>query len=290
MVADAASPDPLRLGRDSVFYRVGSRWPVIGLLAGVPALIRQVLHPAIGIAVHDHSTLKTRPVDRLRRTAQYVVGTAHADDATALALVERTSKRHVPVRGVDPLTGTPFSADDPELQVYVHVTEMAAFLDAYKFLGGTLSGEDEDHYWAELAPIGALLGAPVAEVPASAASASEFLATMEPQLRVTPEGRDLIDFLLAPRGTRLLTALRPVMPLNRRATAAMLPDSIREMAGLPASKRLDAAVRGILRAGVKMTGPLSTAITWKLVGAEGKASFDSTPERTVARGPALPAP
>jgi uncharacterized protein (DUF2236 family) len=285
-----ATVRPLRLGKDSVAYRVLASNPIAGLLAGVPALSMQVLHPSIGAGVYDHSTLKKRPISRLQRTAEYVAGTGAASDEEALKLIRRTNNRHKPVKGTDPVTRSPFSADDPDLQIYVHVTEMGALLEAAKFVGVKVSPADEDRYWAEVAPIGAYLGAPLHDVPTTAAEASAVIERMLPRLAATEQGLDTIRFLLAPTGSRLFTALRPLMPLNKLVAAAMLPLQVRELLGLPTSRRVDRAVRRAVRMLMAVTRPFFTWLTFRLVGERAKRYYDEFPELTTPRAFTLPLP
>lgn len=284
------STQPLRLGKDAVLYRVAVAQPHVGLLAGVPALVLQTLHPAIGGAVYDHSTLKQSPINRLQRTADYVFATAFGDDEEARALIERVHKRHAPVRGTNSVTGEAFTADDSDLQVYVHVTEMWAFLEAYRFLGGKLTPDEQDRYWAELQPIGAMLGATVEHVPATAAEAQAVLDAMRPHLHPTPQGLDTIEFLLAPTGHPVLTALKPLMPVNRRATAAMLPRSIRALAGLPTSAAGDRAIRVLARVANTLAGPLLKRLAWRLGGKDTRRMMLAAPEHTTRRNFTLPLP
>jgi uncharacterized protein (DUF2236 family) len=283
-------PQPLRLGKDSVAYKVLIKNPVAPLLAGVPALALQVLHPSIGAGVYDHSTLKKRPINRLQRTAEYVAGTGLAEDDEALALVRRVNNRHKPVKGIDPVTGEAFSADDGELQIYVHVTEMGMILDAARFLGAKITPEEADRYWAEVAPVGAYLGAPPLEVPVTAKQAADVIARMEPKLEATPQGMDILAFLLKPTGSKLFTALRPLMPLNKLVAAALLPDSVRVLAGLPTSRRVDRLVRAAVRTVTTIGRPALTLLTFHLVGRRATNYYENVPERTTPRGFQLPLP
>jgi uncharacterized protein (DUF2236 family) len=281
---------PMRLGKDSVVYNVLNHQPVAGLLAGVPALSLQVLHPSIGGGVYAHSTLKQRPINRLARTAQYVAGTAAGSDEDAVALIERTNRRHKPVKGNDPKTGSPFSADDPDLQVYVHTTEFWAILEAAKFVGLKVTREEEDRYWTELQPIGAYLGARVELVPATKAQALAVIEGMGPKLAQTDEGKDVIAFLLRPTGSLLFTVTKPLLFLNRWATAAMLPPDITEMIGLTVRPRRDHFTRGLLRAIMAVGGPFFTWLTFKLTGPEVKRYYREFPEHTTTRSFTLPLP
>src|SRR5205807_966487 len=80
--------------------------------------------------------------------------------ATAMEAVRRVKRRHASVRGTDPVTGREYSADDPDTQVWVHITEWHSFLAAYRVFAGGLSPDDEDRYIREGTIIGSLLGTP----------------------------------------------------------------------------------------------------------------------------------
>src|SRR5437764_10898097 len=104
------------LGPDSVAWRVLDH--PAALIGGLRALIVQSLHPLAMAGVAQHSDYRRRPLERLRRTAYYVGATAMGDSATALAAAQRVKRVHAKVRGTDPVTGRPDSAEDAEAQVW----------------------------------------------------------------------------------------------------------------------------------------------------------------------------
>src|SRR3546814_5290853 len=67
---------------------------------------------------------------RLRRTAQFISGTTYGSREQALALISRVKAIHDHVHGQLP-DGTPYSAHDPDLLTWVHVTEVTSFLHSY---------------------------------------------------------------------------------------------------------------------------------------------------------------
>src|SRR3954463_1721241 len=90
------------------------------LIGGLRALVIQSLHPLAMAGVAQHSDYRNRALDRLRRTAAYVAAGVFGDTGTAEAAGARVRRLHARVRGIDPVTGCPYSADDPETQVWVH--------------------------------------------------------------------------------------------------------------------------------------------------------------------------
>src|SRR4051812_8940819 len=118
------------LGPDAVAWRVvGHPGALIG---GLRSLILQALHPLAMAGVDQHSDYTQRPLGRLQRTTYYVAATAYGDKETAARAVEQVRKRHNKVKGVDPVTGKRYSADDPDTQLWVHSTEWHSFLAAYR--------------------------------------------------------------------------------------------------------------------------------------------------------------
>src|SRR5436190_872880 len=148
---------------DSVAWRVLDH--PSALIGGLRALIVQSLHPLAMAGVAQHSDYQRRPLERLRRTAYYVGATAMGDMETALAAAERVKRVHARVRGIDPVTGRQYSAEDPETQVWVHTVEWHSFLAAYDVFGQKLTAAERDRYMHEGVRIAALLGTPEEMVP-----------------------------------------------------------------------------------------------------------------------------
>jgi uncharacterized protein (DUF2236 family) len=221
-------------------------WRVVGhrasLVGGLRSLIIQSLHPLAMAGVADFSDYRSRPLKRLQRTSRYVAATTFGTTEQAheaAALVRRMHKR---VRGVDPVTGGAYSADDPDTQVWVHTVEVHSFLAAYRAFGGSLSHEEADRYFAENVPVAELLGTPRELVPASVAEVREYFASVRPELRMSPAARDAIHFVLhPPLGNRDLLAYQLPLRMLSNAALALVPRDLRELAGVDRSPAIDAA-------------------------------------------------
>ena len=220
-------------------------WRVIGhpgaLIGGLRSLILQSLHPHAMAGVDQHSDYAHRPLDRLQRTTYYVAATAYGDRETAARAAEHVRLRHRKVKGVDPVTGQRYSAEDPETQLWVHGTEWHSFLAAYRVFGPSLSPAEEDRYFAEGAIIGSLLGTPREMVPASAAEMRAFFDRVQPQLCVSEAARAAIDFVANPRPTRDILPYYLPLRVYGSAAVALVPGEIRQIAGLERSRSADAA-------------------------------------------------
>ena len=121
--------DNALFSRDSVAWRVNGDVTSM-MVGGVTALLLQMLHPAVLAGVWDHSNFRTDMLGRLRRTARFIAVTGYADREEALAAIAQVRAVHDRIGGTLP-DGTPFSANDPELLAWVHVSEMVSFLDAW---------------------------------------------------------------------------------------------------------------------------------------------------------------
>ena len=233
------------LGPDSV------AWKVIGhpvsIVGGLRSLILQALHPLAMAGVAQHSDYRRRPLDRLRRTSHYVAATTFGDRATAEAAAARVKRVHARVRGVDPVTGSPYSASDPETQLWVHCVEWHSFLAAYRaYATSRLTADEEDRYIAEGAPIAALLDVPEHTVPRTVEEMRAYFADVRPQLCVSRSTRDAIGFVLNPPLTRELLPLQVPIRVTAAAAVAIMPRDLRRLAGIGQPRLVD----GLLRATV----------------------------------------
>jgi uncharacterized protein (DUF2236 family) len=183
--------DPGLFAPDSVTWRVHADFP--GMLSGgLCALMLQTLHPAALAGVWDHSNFRTDLVGRLRRTTDFVAGTTYAPRAEAERLVARVRRIHAKVRGHTE-TGEPYSADDPELLTWVHVSEAYGFLRGYRRYAGALSAAEADGYYDESRRVAEALGA--REVPRSEREVEAYFARVRPRLAFTERSRTVLAIL-----------------------------------------------------------------------------------------------
>jgi uncharacterized protein (DUF2236 family) len=233
------------LGPESVAWRVIGH--PVSIVGGVRSLIVQALHPLAMAGVAQHSDYRRRPLDRLRRTSHYVAVTTFGDRAMAEAAAARVRRIHRRVRGVDPVTGKPYSADDPDTQLWVHCVEWHSFLAAYRaYATSRLTPEDEDRYIAEGAPIAALLGVPEETVPTTVEEMRSYFDAVRAELCVSESTRDAIDFVLNPPLTRELLPLQVPIRVTAAAAVAIVPRDLRRLAGIGQPRLVD----GLLRAAV----------------------------------------
>jgi len=184
--------DPGLFGPDSATWRVHSDFP--GMLAGgLAALTLQTLHPQALAGVWDHSNFRDDLVGRLRRTTAFVGGTTYAPRAQAEALIEhvRMIHGHITGHGED---GRPYSANDPDLLTWVHVSEAYCFLQGYRrYSHITMPAGAADRYYDEVRRIAEALGA--RGVPASEHEVAGYFRRIQPELAYTGRSRVVLGLL-----------------------------------------------------------------------------------------------
>jgi uncharacterized protein (DUF2236 family) len=217
-------------GPASVTWRVGA--DLAAPVAGLRALLLQALHPLAMAGVDQHSGWRQDPVGRLAATSAYEATVSYGDRASASRAAARVRAVHTQVRGVDPVTGGQYSAEDPALLLWVHAALVDSALAGCALFGMPLSGPDADAYLAEMVVAAELVGVPRELVPASVAGLEAYLAGLRPELRRTPAAAESMSYLLDPPG--LDADLAELWQDIRDAAVISLPGWARDMYGYQA--------------------------------------------------------
>jgi uncharacterized protein (DUF2236 family) len=221
---------------ESVIRRVGNS-PLVPFLGGGPAVLLQVAHPLVAAGVVYHSDYKTDLWQRLLRTLRALYLIVYGSKEEAEAAGESVQAVHARVYGrtrerLGPFpAGTPYSASDPELMLWVHATLVEASLTAHRRFVGLLAPEEEEAYYAEMGLVARLFGLPSTTLPARLADFREYLDAQLAgrEICVTALAREVAAVILdAP----LPAPLRVLVPAHRLATTALLPQRVREEYGL----------------------------------------------------------
>jgi uncharacterized protein (DUF2236 family) len=218
-----------------------------------------------GIA--QHSDYLERPLSRLRRTAEYVATVVYGDTPSAQRAAEMVKRIHTRVKGVDPVTGSPYSADDTETKLWVHCVEVHSFLAAYRAYGGRLSDEEQDAYLAEQVAAAELMELPRELVPASRAGYRDFFEYMRPNLCISESSRDAIELVVDPPLIRELLPHQVSLRVMATAAVAITPGYMRRMAGIDRNRLIYLrAGAGTRTAGVVMRARIFDRMGASLVG------------------------
>lgn len=224
--------------RDDGLFGPGSvAWKVHGdvttmMVGGVAALLMQMLHPAVLAGVWDHSNFRTDMHGRLRRTARFIALTTYGSRADADQAIERVREVHRRVRG-RLADGTPYSAEDPALLAWVHVTETYCFLEAWKrYAEPAMPLAEQNRYFAEMRELALRLGA--GDVPATRSGTIACMRATRPELDVSDRTREIVALLLNPPVQS--RTYMPLQSMTAQAAIDLLPPWARRMHGLHSSK------------------------------------------------------
>jgi uncharacterized protein (DUF2236 family) len=235
-------------GPDSITWRVWS-YPTSLTIGFQRAVVVEELDPALIAAVDQTNAVRYRPRTRYDRTLRYFAMVAFGDTRSTTKAADVLVKVHSKAIGIEPLSGNPYDANDPQSQLWIHMTAWHSILYAYEKYGpGRLAPEDEAQYWQECAVAAELQTCDPADVPRSREGVREYFEDMRPRLAGSEAAQSMMDFLLNAE-VMLPPVPRLLKPANwvtnkalRIATIATLPQWMRKMAGLRQGRVLDALI------------------------------------------------
>jgi len=228
-------------GPDSMAWRVHAN-PIALAIGGVAAVILELAEPRVRTGVWEHSIFKTDPLKRMQRTGEATLITTYGPTKAAEARVAMVTRMHERVSGVTP-EGQAYTALEPELMTWVHITAGWGLLNAYDRYVAPLSPTEKDRYYAEGGRLGRAFGA--ADAPGSVAEVEYWFDRMDPKLKPHPIIGEFLDIVAATSPMGL--AGRLVQPLVVQAAIDLLPPALRARLELPASSLKFAIARPALR-------------------------------------------
>lgn len=234
--------DPGLFGPDSVTWRVHSN-PVSLAVGGIAAVILELAEPRVRTGVWDHSSFRTDPLARIRRTGQAAMVTTYGPRAAAEARIAQVNRMHRKVAGTTP-EGQPYHAMDPELLEWVQLTASYGFLNAYLRLVGPLKPADQDRYYVEGAHLGAAFGAE--GMPKSVDEAEAHIRDMRPKLKAHPIIGEFLG--LVSKASPVGLPGRLIQPFVVQAAIDLLPAWTRAQLELPVRPARSTAAYPMLRA------------------------------------------
>jgi uncharacterized protein (DUF2236 family) len=221
--------EPALAAPDSVSWRVFKN-PVSLFVGGVTAVILELAEPRVRTGVWEHSSFRSDPLPRLKRTGLAAMVTVYGPRSTAEAMIAGVRRMHDGVTGDTP-AGAAYRANDVALLDWVQATASYGFLEAYHAFAAPLSDVERDQFHAEAAPAAALYGAVGA--PASVADWEAQLMAMLPRLE--PHAI-VFEFLGLMKSIAILPPpLRGLQGALIRAAVAITPVEVRAVLGLGAA-------------------------------------------------------
>jgi uncharacterized protein (DUF2236 family) len=227
-------------GDDPGYFLPGSAvWAVHGgvptIVGGIRSLLMQTLHPAVLAGVHDHSNFREDTLGRLARTTAWIHALTYGSTAEARAATARVARLHESVNGkyVDgDGTVQKYSANDPELLRWVHITFTDSFLRTHELWDGPIPG-GPDAYVREWAQAGRLMG--VESPPESKAALVRELAEWSAAgtLRCDERVAETVAFI---RNPPLHPLLKPGYRVLFAAAVLSLDPDYRRLLGLRAAR------------------------------------------------------
>jgi uncharacterized protein (DUF2236 family) len=202
------------------------------------AILLQLAHPLIAAAISDGSSFHGGAgsyARRAHRTIGAMLDLTFGTDADAQRIVDTINGIHDRIHGrlgaatgIFP-AGTPYSARDGRLLVWVHATLVDSLVLTYEQLVGPLTHDEKNQYAAESAWLARELGAPAEMVPSDAAGVAAFMGDMHArgEICVGEDARRMADALLAPG----IAVAAPVFWTSALITVGLLPDGIRRAYG-----------------------------------------------------------
>lgn len=239
-------------GPDSPSWKV---WAAPTALIGFQrSVVLEHFDPFLTAAVADMAGIYREPRVRLDHTLAYFLTVAVGDGRTAVSVADHLMTVHAKATGVEPITGRRYSANNPESQLWIHVTGWHSVLKCYEVFGpGPLSPAEESRYWAECAVAAELQTCKPADVPRSRAEVRAYFAEVRPRLCSSERAHEAMHYLLRTSrknaGTQFWALSRALAP----ATIATLPGWMRRTGGFDQPAIVDAAVRPAMRVAMRAT-------------------------------------
>ncbi|MEN9379863.1 MAG: hypothetical protein RJB15_1556 [Pseudomonadota bacterium] len=145
-------------GPESAAWKVHADF-ISMMIGGISSLILQALHPQALAGVWDHSSFREDLKGRLGRTAFFIAATTYGPTDMANNIIQKVNQIHTKITGLDEF-GNPYSATDPHLLTWVHLTETRSFMSAFEvYRKEKLSPKDKDQYFLEMKILGERMGA-----------------------------------------------------------------------------------------------------------------------------------
>ena len=245
--------EPALIAPDSISWRVFKN-PISLFIGGVSAVLLELAEPRVRSGVWNHTSFRTDPVRRLRRTGLAAMITVYGPQSQAEAMIARVRRLHSRIAGQTP-SGEAYRADEPELLNWVHATAAFGFVEAYNRFAHPLTEAEVSCFYSEGEHTACLYGATAAA--RSQEELRAFFDAMRPKLEPSPV---IFEFLAIMRHAPILPwGSRALQRLLVRAATDMLPGWARSLLELNAEWELAGWERRIVREAGRMADRIPLA-------------------------------
>ncbi|WP_354698490.1 hypothetical protein DSM112329_04172 [Paraconexibacter sp. AEG42_29] len=256
---------------DSVTRRVWA-YPT-GMTVGFSrAVVVEELDPFLIAPVKSSSKIYSQTSVRYDRTLRYFATYLFGDSRSITKATEVLMRVHARVAAPDPVSGLLSDPNNPDEQLWIHMTAWHSILYTYEIYGpGRLSQADEERYWADCATAAHAQTIDPDKVPRSREEVREYFARMRPRLAASEATQEAMGHLMK------VDSLYPDLPLLlkpgmwvfarlfRIAVIGSLPRYQRDLANLRQPRILDSAIRPVMRALLRIAS-MSPRLELAIVG------------------------
>lgn len=205
-------------GPESIAWKVHADF-ISMMIGGISSLILQALHPQALAGVWDHSSFREDLKGRLGRTAFFIAATTYGSTEMANNIIDKVNQIHTKIKGFDEF-GKPYSATDPHLLTWVHLTETRSFMQAFEdYRKENLSPQAKDQYFLEMKSLGIRMGAH--DLPSTYLRTDSAIKAYIPELYFGNRAKNILELL---ENFPSQLAAKPFIKLITRAGYLNLPD------------------------------------------------------------------
>jgi uncharacterized protein (DUF2236 family) len=238
-------------GPDSVSWKVHRETSV--LFGGGRALLLQAAHPLVIAGARETGFYEHDPWKRLERTLFFTYTITFGSTEDARRAADHINRVHENVHGMDPVTGKPYSALNPDLLLWVHACLVDSALRFEQYTVGDLDEAGRQRFHEEQMLAAELLRLPRSYIPPTVAELRAYMAEVVARdLLVTDAARAVATLLRNPPPN---TPWRPVLRALSSWAFGTLPPQLREAYGVRWNALREALLRSQL-AGLRVARPL----------------------------------
>lgn len=238
-------PDAGYFGPDSMTWKVNQELTV--LFGGVRALLLHAAHPLVAAGARQTASYRRDPWARLLRTLSLQLLLPFGTQEEASAAAARINRLHRVVNGIDPVTGEPYDALDPDLLLWVHACLEQSSVLFYELTVGPLTEADKDRFHRENLTAAELVLLPAERVPATYRDLDAYVGDVigSGRLLITDVAQEVAHLI---RGGPVPPHLKPIWRFISFAAAGTLPVEVRRLYGFQWGRGRERLLRISLRA------------------------------------------